>query len=443
MLPPSPLLKSPLSNSQDGKLPLSPLDAPALPMFTSVSNTNGNAGSGLSLSAKQDLSISESKNKVKMSDMSDGSDLEDVNTTSGTDLDTTTGTVSGSDLDSEAESEREKSRRKPRQEGKQEEVNSSVVSMSSSGNLPHDRPFLSSQHSFFPPPDEQALPPTGATTDSIKAIASIAEKYFGPGFMGLQEKKMGTLSYPSMFPFQFLPNFPHSLYPFTDRALNPNMFLKPEPKSPREHIQKMATTTAESPFDLTTKPKEVKPFPPPPIKPSSALLPSGEDQPLDLSIGGRSRASQNGGTPERLKNHVHSTNCKSPAKDEHPMLNQSQNLHQAQMPQQQVSLPQLPPQQQPSLHYAKPSPFFMDPIYRYFHPRGSQCNFRMSVQTVGVRVIYRTKNQSDVLHSYVTLCVVVQQGGEKEADRSCRSTEGKVLETISTAFPPSGILYTH
>lgn len=386
LLPPSPLLKSPLSNSQDGKLPHSPLDAPALSMVTSVSNTNGNAGSGLSQSemnreSKQELSMSDSKNKVKMSDMSDGSDLEDVNTTSGTDLDTTTGTVSGSDLDSEAESEREKSRRKHRQEGKQEEVNSSVVSVSSSGNLPHDRPFLSSQHSFFPPPDEQALPPTAATTDSIKAIASIAEKYFGPGFMGLQEKKMGSLSYPSMFPFQFLPNFPHSLYPFTDRGLNPNMFLKPEPKSPREHIQKMATTTAaESPFDLTTKPKEVKPFLPPSVKPSSALLPSGEDQPLDLSIGGRSRASQNGGTHEQRKNHVHSTNCKTPTKDEHPVLNQSQNLHQPQMTQQQVSLPQPPLQQQPSLHYAKPSPFFMDPIYRYFHPRGSQYTVRMSVQ---------------------------------------------------------------
>ncbi|XP_060736735.1 histone-lysine N-methyltransferase PRDM16 isoform X5 [Tachysurus vachellii] len=369
LLPPSPLLKSPLSNSQDGKLPHSPLDAHTLTMVTSVSNTNGNTGSGLSQSevnreSKQDLSISDSKSKVKMSDVSDGSDLEDINTTSGTDLDTTTGTVSGSDLDSEAESEREKSRRKHRQEGKQEEVNSSVVSVSSSGNLPHDRPFLSSQHSFFPPPDEQALPPTGATTDSIKAIASIAEKYFGPGFMGLQEKKMGSLSYPSMFPFQFLPNFPHSLYPFTDRALNPNMFLKPEPKSPREHIQKMATTTAaESPFDLTTKPKEVKSFLPPSSKPSSVLLPSGEDQPLDLSIGGRSRASQNGGTPEQRKNHIHSTNCKMPTKEEHPVLNQSQNLHQPQMPQQQVSLPQPPPQQQPSLHYAKPSPFFMDPIY--------------------------------------------------------------------------------
>uniref|UniRef100_A0A8C1Y959 Si:ch211-263k4.2 n=1 Tax=Cyprinus carpio TaxID=7962 RepID=A0A8C1Y959_CYPCA len=349
LLPPSPLLKSPISNSQDGKLP--PLDAPTLSAVACMNNSNGNVGSGLSnqsednRESKLDLSFHNNKNKLKMNDMSDGSDLEDVNTSSGTDLDTTTGTVSGSDLESEEESEREKSRRKPVQESKQDEVSSSSVSVSSSGNLPCERPFLSSQHSFFPPPEEQALPPSGATTDSIKAIASIAEKYFGPGLMGLQEKKMGTLNYHSMLPFQFLPNFPHSLYPFTDRALNPGMFFKPEPKSPREHIQKLPTATgADSPFDLTTKPKEIKPLPPPPSKPalpSNTPLAPGEEQPLDLSIGSRSRANQNGGTHNQRKNHVYGTNCKP-----------------------QASLPQPPPpQQQPSLHYAKPSPFFMDPIY--------------------------------------------------------------------------------
>uniref|UniRef100_A0A671KIY6 C2H2-type domain-containing protein n=1 Tax=Sinocyclocheilus anshuiensis TaxID=1608454 RepID=A0A671KIY6_9TELE len=340
LLPPSSLLKSPISNSQDGKL--TPLDAPTLSAVTSMNNRNSNVGSGLSSQSEEnresklDLSFHDNKNKVKMNEMSDGSDLEDVNTSSGTDLDTTTGTVSGSDLESEAESEREKSRRKPVQESKQDEVSSSSVSVSSTGNLPCERPFLSSQHSFFPPPEEQALPPSGATTDSIKAIASIAEKYFGPGLMGLQEKKMGSLNYHSMFPFQFLPNFPHSLYPFTDRALNPGMFFKPEPKSPREHIQKIPTATGvDSPFDLTTKPKEVKPLPPPPSKPalpSNPPLAPGEEQPLDLSIGSRSRANQNGGAYEQRKNHAYGANS---------------------------SLPQ----QQPSLHYAKPSPFFMDPIY--------------------------------------------------------------------------------
>ncbi|TRY64786.1 hypothetical protein DNTS_004396 [Danionella cerebrum] len=365
LLPPSPLLKSPIG--QDGKL--SSLDAPALSAVSSIHNSNGNVCSSLSSQSEElresklDLSFTEHKNKVKINDMSDGSDLEDVNTSSGTDLDTTTGTVSGSDLESEPESDREKSRRKPALESKQDEVSSSSVLVSSSGNLPCERPFLSSQHSFFPPPEEQALPPSSAATDSIKAIASIAEKYFGPGFMGLQEKKMGSLNYHSMFPFQFLPNFPHSLYPFTDRALNPGMFFKPETKSPRENIQKTPTTTApDSPFDLTTKTKELKPLPPPSSKsafPTNPLLAQGEEQPLDLSIGSRTRAAQNGVTREQRKNHVYASNCKP--KNEHQAL--TQNLHQPQIPQ--VSLPQPPPpQQQTSLHYAKPSPFFMDPIYR-------------------------------------------------------------------------------
>ncbi|XP_036389281.1 histone-lysine N-methyltransferase PRDM16 isoform X3 [Megalops cyprinoides] len=367
LLPPSPLLKSPLNNSQDGKLPRGPLESSGLSMVSM--NNNGSASHNSQLEdkvdSKLDGSYPDGKSKVKMSDLSDGSDLEDVNTTSGTDLDTTTGTVSGSDLDSDAESDRDKSRRKMAPEPKQDDVSSSSVSISSSGNLPCDRPFLSSQHSFFPPPDEQALPATGAATDSIKAIASIAEKYFGPGFMGLQEKKMGSLPYHSMFPFQFLPNFPHSLYPFADRALNPGMFFKAEPKSPREHLQKMGVPGGESPFDLTTKPKEAKQAPPPSklVPPTSTPLLSGEEQPLDLSIGSRSRASHNGGVPEQRKNHVYGS-AKGMPKDDTPGLPQPQALHQPQLPQHQQSLPQPPqPQQQPSLHYAKPSPFFMDPIY--------------------------------------------------------------------------------
>ncbi|XP_069039755.1 histone-lysine N-methyltransferase PRDM16 isoform X5 [Lepisosteus oculatus] len=368
LLPPSPLLKSPLNNSQDGKLPRSPLENPSLPMVSPNNSSSSGHNNRLEDKAESKLDTSYTdKSKVKVSDMSDGSDLEDVNTTSGTDLDTTTGTVSGSDLDSDVESERDKSRGKAAPEAKQDDVSSSSISISSSGNIPpSDRPFLSSQHSFFPPPDEQALPASGAATDSIKAIASIAEKYFGPGFMGLQEKKMGSLPYHSMFPFQFLPNFPHSLYPFTDRALNPGMFLKAEPKSPREHLQKMGIPGSESPFDLTTKPKETKqPLPPSkPAPPSSTPLLPGEEQPLDLSIGSRSRASHNGNVLESRKNHVYGSSSKVVCKDDLAGLPQPQALHQQQLPHHQQPLHQQPqPQQQPSLHYAKPSPFFMDPIY--------------------------------------------------------------------------------
>ncbi|XP_021166884.2 histone-lysine N-methyltransferase PRDM16 isoform X5 [Fundulus heteroclitus] len=411
LLPPSPLLKSPLAgSSQEVKLPRSPLDAPPLSL---VSSTNSNGISSLSpmedkeKDSKLDLSSNgETKPKSKMTDMSDGSDLEDINTTSGTDLDTTTGTVSGdgSDLESEGESEREGSgkRRKPSgtvssQDGNQLEDSSSAVisAVSSSGTLSIDRPFqssASSQHCFFPPPDEQALPPTTtnvntATTDSIKAIANIAEKYFGPALMGLhQEKKMGPLPYHSMFPFQFLPNFHNSLYPFsTDRGtLNPSIFLKAEPKSPREQLHKMVSSspaapapTAESPFDLTTKPKEAKlKTPPTPTNPSNpsgtgnssgpVAISNSEEQPLDLSIGSRNRSGQNGlpAEPQSRKNHIYGAGKGVSHKDEtsmgflHP---HSQSLHQSSITQHQQ--PQAQPHQPPPLHYAKPSAFFMDPIY--------------------------------------------------------------------------------
>ncbi|KAI4823888.1 hypothetical protein KUCAC02_012442 [Chaenocephalus aceratus] len=409
LLPASSLLKSPMGGgSQEVKLPRSPLDAPPLSMVSSTNSNGGNFLSQLEDKEKEnklDLSSGEAKTKSKLADMSDGSDLEDVNTTSGTDLDTTTGTASGdgSDLESDGESERERSGKRRKQseaissqEGHQlEDMNSALISaMSSSGNFAIDRPFLSSasHHSFFPPPDEQALPPThtnanAVTTDSIKAIASIAEKYFGPGLIGLhQEKKMGPLPYHSMFPFQFLPNFHNSLYPFSaDRGvLNPNMFFKAEPKSPREQLHKMASgapgvpaSSGESAFDLTTKPKETKLAPPTPTHPSNpnsstasssgpSAKSSGEEQPLDLSIGGRSRGGHNGvaAEPHHRKNHLYGVGKGVSVKDENPSgfpHPHSHSLHQSAIAQHQQHHPQS--HQPPPLHYAKPSAFFMDPIY--------------------------------------------------------------------------------
>ncbi|KFQ03837.1 PR domain zinc finger protein 16, partial [Haliaeetus albicilla] len=336
LLPPTQLLKSPLNHTQDAKLP-SPLGNPALPLISAVSNSNQATSGEEKCESSLESSYLE-KLKARNSDMSDGSDFEDVNTTTGTDLDTTTGT--GSDLDSDAESDRDKTKDKSKQMESKPDFVSSSVSASSTNNT-SEIPLFYSQHSFFPPPEEHLLPTTGAANDSIKAIASIAEKYFGPGFMGMQEKKMGSLPYHSMFPFQFLPNFPHSLYPFTERTLNHNLLVKAEPKSPRD-LHKVGSTSSESPFDLTTKPKEIKPIlPPPKVLPAPS---AGEEQPLDLSIGNRIRASQNGGREPR-KNHIYGER-KLMASEVLPKISQSQ-------------LPQ-----QPSLHYAKPSPFFMDPIYR-------------------------------------------------------------------------------
>ncbi|XP_054612618.1 histone-lysine N-methyltransferase PRDM16 isoform X7 [Dunckerocampus dactyliophorus] len=409
LLPASPMMKTPLgSSTQEVKLPQSPIDGPPLSL---VSSTNSNGGNSISMAEDKDgetkldfSSGGEAKTKSKMADISDGSDLEDVNTTSGTDLDTTTGTASGdgSDLESDGDSERERNgkRRKSSialssQDGHRlDDTNSTVLpAVSSSGNLSIDRPFLSSastQHSFFPPPDEQALPPTmnaNAATDSIKAIASIAEKYFGPGLIGLhQEKKMGPLPYHSMFPFHFLPNFHNSIYPFsTDRgALNSGLFFKGEPKSPREQLHKMVSgalgaapvPTGESPCDLSTKPKESKLSPPTPTNPSNpshhtggssgpSVISSGEEQPLDLSINSRSRGDHNGmaAEPHSQKNQVYGVGKGVSIKDEAPGFPHphSQSLHQSPIaPHQQ---PQAQPHQPPPLHYAKPSAFFMDPIY--------------------------------------------------------------------------------
>lgn len=39
---------------------------------------------------------------------------------------------------------------------------------------------------------------------------------------------------------------------------------------------------------------------------------------------------------------------------------------------------------------------------------------------------------------YVTLCVVVQQGGEAEGDRPCGCPKGEVPATLPAAIPPPG-----
>ncbi|KAM9688060.1 histone-lysine N-methyltransferase PRDM16 isoform 1-T1 [Trichechus inunguis] len=340
LLPPTPLLKSPLNHTQDAKLP-SPLGNPALPLVSAVSNSGQGATSAPGVDEKFEVGLEDAyveKLKTRHSDVSDGSDFEDINTTTGTDLDTTTGT--GSDLDSDMDSDRDRAKDKSKAtEGKPEFGGGPVPP--GVPNSVGEVPVFYSHHSFFPPPEEQLLSASGAAGDSIKAIASIAEKYFGPGFMGMQEKKLSSLPYHSMFPFQFLPNFPHSLYPFTDRTLTHNLLVKSEPKSPRDAL-KTGGPSAECPFDLTTKPKEVKPMLPVPKLPAAQV--SGEEQPLDLSIGSRARASQNGGAREPRKNHVYGER----------KLGAGEGLPK-------VSPAQLP--QQPSLHYAKPSPFFMDPIY--------------------------------------------------------------------------------
>ncbi|KAM8902222.1 histone-lysine N-methyltransferase MECOM isoform 6-T6 [Lycaon pictus] len=129
-------------------------------------------------------------------------------------------------------------------------------------------------------------------------------------------------------------SFSQSMYPFPDRDLR-SLPLKMEPQSPSE-VKKLQKGSSESPFDLTTKRKDEKPLTPGPSKPPATPATS-QDQPLDLSMGSRSRAS---GTKlaEPRKNHVFGEK-KGTNIDPRPASDGS-------------------------LQHARPTPFFMDPIYR-------------------------------------------------------------------------------
>ncbi|XP_031651755.1 histone-lysine N-methyltransferase MECOM isoform X7 [Oncorhynchus kisutch] len=274
----------------------------------------------------------------KMSSQSESSDLDDVSTPSGSDLDTTSGSELESDMESEGQRERA-----PRENGKGPKRKA--------GGGPQSPTILTSNHTkefqgspaLFPPSLDEHNAVSGAVNDSIKAIASIAERYFGStGLAGLQDKKVGALPYPSMFPLPFFPTFSPPVYPFPERELRPPG-LKGEPQSPPdEPTKKGQSRTSESPFDLTTKRKQEEKVPAPFIpvsnsKPEASSRSTNQDQPLDLSMGGtRHRSSSRTSRREESKKiHVFGEDTAG------------------------VELPKA----DTSLQHARPTPFFMDPIY--------------------------------------------------------------------------------
>ncbi|XP_056468142.1 histone-lysine N-methyltransferase MECOM isoform X2 [Gadus chalcogrammus] len=273
-----------------------------------------------------------SKQRNKQSDQSESSDLDDVSTPSGSDLEST----SGSELESDPDSERE--RRGGLENGK-------GPKRKAGGGDPHS-PALKSisaaakdlhGSAIFPPSLDEHTTVSGAVNDSIKAIASIAEKYFGSaGLAGLQDKKVGALQYPSMFPLPFFPAFSPPVYPFQDRDLRPSVLKGEPPAAPEEakKTQSKSSSSSESPFDLTTRRKEEKPVPFPATAKTEASGATNPDQPLDLSMGARGKG--RGGKEEEQK--------KTPALvEEKPALEM--------------------PKADASLQHARPTPFFMDPIY--------------------------------------------------------------------------------
>ncbi|XP_043937822.1 histone-lysine N-methyltransferase MECOM isoform X1 [Protopterus annectens] len=270
--------------------------------------------------------VSEIKTHLKLSDHSESSDLDDVSTPTGSDLETT----SGSDVESDIESDRDKCKLKDNGANFKQKMATSDNSISVNSNK-NDFP----KNSAFSPSLEEQTAVSGAVNDSIKAIASIAEKYFGStGLAGIQDKKVGTLPYPSMFPLPFFPAFSQPIYPFSERDLR-TLPLKLEPQSPSD-TKKIQRNSTESPFDLTTKRKEdknVSPVSSKPVVPNS----SSQEQPLDLTMGSRSRANGTKQT-EPHKSHVFGDRKGTD-------IEQRRKLD-------------------TTLQHARPTPFFMDPIYR-------------------------------------------------------------------------------
>ncbi|XP_007573651.1 MDS1 and EVI1 complex locus protein EVI1 isoform X2 [Poecilia formosa] len=274
---------------------------------------------GSSVSAKQ---------QNKQSDQSESSDVDDVSTPSGSDLESTTGSELESDMDSEKERgvARENGKGPRRKATERDPQSPSLIGSSTAKGFPGQSLIQSSL-------DEHTAV-TGAVNDSIKAIASIAEKYFGSaGLAGLQDKKVGSLPYPSMFPLPFFPTFSPPVYPLPDRDLRPTG-VKGEPQSPGDDCKKAQSKSSESPFDLTTKRKEGKLSLFVPTKTDAANV-TGQDQPLDLSLGSRGR----GQIP-----------CQEETRKNKSFEEEKKAVD--------------APKADTSLQHARPTPFFMDPIYR-------------------------------------------------------------------------------
>lgn len=286
-------------------------------------SNKGSSGEGTLTESQQERTPEEKRPNEKNCEQSESSDIDDVSTPSGSDLETT----SGSDLESDIESEKERFKEK----GKL--LTNKLSPLRQLASLNNRKEY--NNNLVFSPSIEEQSAVSGAVNDSIKAIASIAEKYFGStGLVGLQDKKVGALPYPSMFPLPFFPAFSQSMYPFPERDLRP-LPLKMEPRSPSEE-NKIKKVSSDSPFDLTTKRKDEKTVSPVTSKPTTPLA-SNQEQPLDLSMGSRSRASEMK-QPEPRRNHVFG--------ERKGVDHEQRKTSDA------------------SLQHARPTPFFMDPIYR-------------------------------------------------------------------------------
>ncbi|XP_017279502.1 histone-lysine N-methyltransferase MECOM isoform X12 [Kryptolebias marmoratus] len=391
--PGSELCKSPL-------LPLSPGAMESQELLKALRKDGGSPGNQIPDSELHNQgSSSTTKQRNKQSDQSESSDLDDVSTPSGSDLESTTGSELESDMDSERERgaarENGKGPKRKGREGSSQSPN--FIGSSAAKDFPGPSLIQSSL-------DEHTAV-TGAVNDSIKAIASIAEKYFGStGLASLQDKKVGSLPYPSMFSLPFFPAFSPPVYPFPDRDLRPTG-LKGEPQSPGDDSKKtQSKSSSESPFDLTIKRKEEKLALFASSKPDVSHA-TGQDQPLDLSLGSRGRG--------RIPNQEEAKKNLSYEEEKRVMEI---------------------PKTDSSLQHARPTPFFMDPIYRVEKRR-------MSDPFETLKDKYMRPTPGFLFHPQMT---AIENMAEKlETFGSLKPESGELLRSVPSMFdfraPPSAL----
>lgn len=311
-------------------------------------------------------SVTKARHGIKTSDHSESSDLDDVSTPSGSEIEST----SGSELDSDAESDRDRERDQESGKGPKRRSSSPSVEQSpargtsSNGSAGNINGTDAPPQGIFSPTSDERTAVSGAVNDSIKAIASIAEKYFGStGLAGLHNKKGDPLGYPAMFPLPFFPAFSPPVYPFHEREHLQPRGHKGEPESPSQESKKPRGSAAESPFDLTTKRKEECPaqtFATSKLE-VPHILSTNQDQPLDLSLGGRSRSMR---LRESRKNRI--------------IIEDRIETE--------------PPKADSTIQHARPTPFFMDPIYRYCQ---SQAPPITTVQLRNIADIVKTQSRNN------------------------------------------------
>uniref|UniRef100_A0A3Q3W5N5 C2H2-type domain-containing protein n=1 Tax=Mola mola TaxID=94237 RepID=A0A3Q3W5N5_MOLML len=386
--------------SKSALLPPSPGVQESQELLKALRKDGGVPGNQASGSELHGLSSSTStKQRNKQSDQSESSDLDDVSTPSGSDLEST----SGSELESDMDSERERGGAQENGKGPKRKASEggpkspSLTGSSAAKDFPGP--------SLIPPSLDENTAVTGAVNDSIKAIASIAEKYFGStGLSGLQDKKVGSLPYPSMFPLPFFPAFSPPIYPFPDRDLRPPS-LKGEPQSPAEDCRKAQGKSSESPFDLTKKRKEEKPTTFGAVKPEVSQS-SGQDQPLDLSLGSRGRG-------------------------RNPREEELKNIQGYEEEKTVVEIPKA----DTSLQHARPTPFFMDPIYSRVEKR------RMSDPYETLKDKYMRPAPGFLFHPQMS---AIENMAEKlETFGSLKPESGDLLRSVPSMFdfraPPSAL----